>query len=181
MTRLRNDDPRIQAVLGNYGDSRVGAAAIERGDSSVGFRVGPDQIYDLDFYDDNGKLVGMLGGVNEVHFLAPYADKRGSMYVVDRTRGSGADYQVVDFNCLSDEPPGPDKPEWSKYLGEYQVLKYGVPYRFTATITVKNGYLYYNDFKCTEHEPGLFFGYDGEALDFRSQAPTFGNIRLFKK
>jgi CubicO group peptidase (beta-lactamase class C family) len=180
MTKLSNDDPRVQAILGHYGDSREGTIAIERNEGKVGLRVAPDQLYEIEFYDDNGELVGMLGRVSEVRFLPPYFDKCGSMYIVDRRLSNGATFNIYDFNYAFDEPSGPDKPEWSRYLGEYEVWKYGVP-TYTASITVKNGYLYYNDFKCTEYEPGLFFGYDGEALDFRSEPPTFGGIVLHKK
>ncbi len=181
MTKLSPDDPRIQAVLGQYGDARGGTVAIERGDGNVGLRVAPDQFYGLGFYDDNGELVGMVGLVSEVRFLPPYSHKRGSLYVIDRRLGGGVGFQVFDFNYLPDEPPGPDKPEWSEYLGEYEVLKYGVPYQYTGTVSVKNGYLYYNDCKCMEYEPGLFFIYDGDALDFRSEPPTFAGIVLHRK
>jgi hypothetical protein len=40
---------------------------------------------------------------------------------------------------------------------------------------------YFKDGKCREHEPGLFFLYDGEALDFRSDPPILGGIKLYKK
>jgi hypothetical protein len=181
MIKLNQDNPRIQAILGHFGDSREGELTIERADSIVGLRVSPEQFYKLEFYDDNGELVGMLGRVSEVRFLPPYFDRRGAMYIVDRRLSNGATFNICDFNYAFDEPPGPDKPEWSRYLGKYEVLKYGVPYRYTANITVKNGYLYYNDCKCMEYEPGLFFRYDGDALDFRFEPPTFGNIVLRKK
>jgi CubicO group peptidase (beta-lactamase class C family) len=181
MTKLDQDDPRIQAVLGHYGDSREGTIAIERNEGNVGVRMAPDQFYKLGLYDDNGELAGMLGFVQEVRFLPPYSDKRGSMYIIDRRLSNNATFNIFDFNYASDEPPGPDKPDWSKYLGDYEVLRYGVPSPYTGSITVKNGYLYYNDIKCTEHEPGLFFCYDGVPLDFRSEPPTFGGIVLRKK
>ena len=103
------------------------------------------------------------------------------MYVIDRRLGGGVGFQVFDYSYAFDEPPGPDKPGWSEYLGEYEVLRYGVPEHYTGSFTVKNGYPYYNDLKCTEHEPGLFFTYDGLALDFRSDPPTLGNVALRKK
>ena len=182
MTKLSIDDPRVQAVLGRYDDDRHGARVIERGKSRVNIRLPLGEgAYRLVFYDDGGELVAMFGQNSEIRFLPPYHGKPGSLVQIDRHLGIGPAFNVYDFNHALDEPPGPDKPEWSKYLGEYQVLKYGVPYRFTATITVKNGYLYYNDCKCTEHAPGLFFLYYGEALDFRSHTPTFGGIVLHKK
>jgi CubicO group peptidase (beta-lactamase class C family) len=181
MTKLGPDDPRVLSVLGHYGDNREGTMAIERGDGSVGLRLAPDQFYELGFYDDNGELVGMVGLFSEVRFLPPYIDRRGSVFKIDRRISNGPTFNVYDYNYTPNEAPGPDKPEWSRYLGEYEVLKYGVPYQFTGTVSVKNGYLFYNDCKCTEYEPGLFFLYDGEALDVRSDPPTFGGIVLHRK
>ncbi len=181
MTKLSLDDPRVQAVLGQYGDYRVGTRAIERGDGNVGIRLAPDQFYELEFYDNNGELVGMFGRFSEIRFLPPYSGKRGSLVQINRRYGISPSFNVCDFNYAFDEPRGPDKPERSKYLGEYVVLKHGVPYRYTGTVSVKNGYLFYNNCKCTEYELGLFFIYDGDALDFRSEPPTFAGIVLHKK
>ncbi len=181
MTKLSPDDPRVLSVLGHYGDNREGTMAMEQGAGNVGLRLAPDEFYALGFYDDNGELVGMVGLFSEVRFLPPYFDKRGSMFKIDRCISNGPTFNVYDYNYAPNEAPGPDKPEWSSYLGEYEVLKYGVPYQFTGTVAVKNGYLFYNDCKCTEYEPGLFFLYDGEALDFRSNPPTLGGIVLHRK
>ena len=181
MTKLSPGDSRVQAVLGHYGDPRVGSATIERGESGVKIRFSPDQVESLEFYDDNGELVGMFGEFSEVRFLSPYSSKHGSLFQIDRRLGGGVWWKVLDFNHGLSELPGPDKPEWSEYLGEYEVFRYGVPYLYTGTVSVKNGYLFYNDCKCEEYEQGLFFLYDGEALDFRSQPPTFANIVLHKK
>jgi CubicO group peptidase (beta-lactamase class C family) len=181
MTKLGPDDPRVQAVLGHYGDPRVGTVDLERVGGSISFRFSADEVYEGTFYDDNGELVGMIGEFSEVRFLPPYSDKRGSLFRIDRRRGGGVWWKVWDFNHAFGEPPGPDKPKWSKYLGEYEVLRYGVPSPYTAIISVENGYLCFKDGKCSEYEPGLFFLYDGEALDFRSDPPTIGGIRLYKK
>ena len=51
----------------------------------------------------------------------------------------------------------------------------------TVNIVIRNGYLYYQGRKCIEHEPGLFFTTDGEAIDFRSEPPTAANLILIKK
>ncbi len=51
----------------------------------------------------------------------------------------------------------------------------------SAQVEIKNGYLYFNDGKCREHGPGLFFRYDGETLDFRRSPPVFANQILRKK
>ena len=47
-------------------------------------------------------------------------------------------------------------------------------------MTLRNGYLYYDGRRCVEHEPGLFFSNDGEAIDFRSDPPTAANLKLRK-
>ena len=181
MTRLKPDDPRVEGVLGHYGDPRVGTVDIERVESGVRIRLPRDQVHKIEFYDDKGEVVGMFGRFSEVRFLPPYSDKPGSLYKIDRRRGGGVWWNVWDFNYDFTETPGPNKPEWEEYQGEYEVFRYGVPSPFTATVSVKNGYLNYIGGKCTEHEPGLFFLYDGEALDFRSDPPTFGGIKLYKK
>lgn len=82
------------------------------------------------------------------------------------------------------EPPeskGPDKLEWKKYLGRYQMLIWG---RWPASllwVTKVKGYLTVNGTRCSEYRPGLFFTLTGEALDFRGTIPTFRNIMLYKK
>jgi len=181
MTRLNPDDPKVEGVMGHYGDPRVGTVDIERVEGGVRIRLSQDPVQKIEFYDDKGELVGMFGQFSEVRFLPPYSDKRGSLYTIDRRRGGGVWWDVWDFNYAFAEPPGPKKPEWEKYQGEYEVLRYGVPSIYTATISINNGHLYFKDGKCTEHEPGLFFLYDGEALDFRSDPPMIGGIKLYKK
>jgi CubicO group peptidase (beta-lactamase class C family) len=182
MTRLDVEDPRVQAALGVYGDSRGGTRSIEQSEGKITIRLSPEEMnLDLQFYDDNGELVGLFGLFSEARFLQPYYGKRGSLVQVDRRLGSGPCFNIYDFNYAFDEPPGPDKPEWSQYLGEYVVLKYGVPYKYTGNVSVRNGHLFYNECRCTEHEPGLFFSYDGDALDFRSEPPTFAGIVLHRK
>lgn len=41
-------------------------------------------------------------------------------------------------------------------------------------------YLTFNGRHCREHLPGLFFTYDGEALDFRGTLATLRNIPLIR-
>ena len=86
----------------------------------------------------------------------------------------------LEFNDSPQDAPGPAKPEWNAYLGEYDVLWAGEVYT-AALIEIRNGYLYYRDGKCREHEPGLFFRYDGETLDLRSDPPSFANLEIRKR
>jgi hypothetical protein len=52
--------------------------------------------------------------------------------------------------------------------------------RSLLSIRVRDGYLYCNNMRCIEFGPGLFFTFNGEALDFRGTIPTYRNIMLIK-
>jgi hypothetical protein len=81
------------------------------------------------------------------------------------------------------ELKGPEKKEWSKYTGSYVRKRFGVGEKF-YNVSVKHGWLHFEgsgqDFRLTEHLPGLFFAPDGEAVDFRGTTSTFRNIKLYK-
>jgi hypothetical protein len=78
------------------------------------------------------------------------------------------------------DPAGPDKPEWEKYVGSYEWLAGGTPV-LTTRIQRKNGWLYLEHMKLVEHEPGLFFLPDGEYVDLRGATPVGGGIAGRKK
>ena len=178
MTKLETDDPRVQAVMGRYG-AQYGLVIGYENEVLGLRRIGSDDFYPLTFYDDGGELVGMYGNFSEVRFLPSYNGRRASLTTIDR-RASNHFSHVYDFNDSSSDPPGPDKPHWSEYVGDYELLRYGVPSE-TISVTIKNGYLYFGESKCTEHEPGLFFTFDGEVFDLRSDPPTIRNLLLRKK
>lgn len=102
------------------------------------------------------------------------------MIQINRHIGRGAAFNIFDFNYADDEAPGPNKPEWSKYLGEYEGDSYGVPF-FKISVTIRNGHLYFNDRKCTEYIPGLLFTYEGDAVDFRTEPSTIGGSCMLHK
>jgi hypothetical protein len=87
---------------------------------------------------------------------------------------SGAEF---DFNDREDDPPGPVRDAYNHLLGDYVVIQWGVPL-FPAPLTKRNGYLYVGGMRLTEHQPGLFFTADGEAVDLRGPSPTARNIVL---
>ena len=101
------------------------------------------------------------------------------MMLVDR-RISDFNFNIRDFNDSPTDLPGPNKPSWSEYLGEYELLKNGEPVS-SFSVTVRNGYLYVAECRCVEHEPGLFFTYEGGTVDFRSHPATAMNIPIRKK
>jgi CubicO group peptidase (beta-lactamase class C family) len=83
----------------------------------------------------------------------------------------------LDYNDGQDAP-GPDKPAWAPFLGQYRIYQWGSESE-SVTIRRENGYLYVNHIRLiVELEAGLFFTSDGEAVDFRHGEPTWRNIRL---
>ncbi len=87
---------------------------------------------------------------------------------------------VFWFNEKFNSPPGPNNPEWQKFVGEYAIKVYGKTVA-AAEISVNNGYLYYNKLRLQEYIPGVFYAPNGEVLDLRKDIPTFRNIKLFRK
>jgi len=86
------------------------------------------------------------------------------------------------INDHPDDPPGPNKPEWQAYVGEYSgKLGGAIPWR--ATVSIKNGYLYVKRdgwLKLTEYEPGLFFSSDGEPVRFQGDRMSSANQPFVK-
>ena len=82
-----------------------------------------------------------------------------------------------------DERKGPEKKEWTSYVGSYVRKRFGVGEKF-YNVSMKNGWLHFQgdgqDFRLSEYTPGLFFTPDGEAVDLRGPTFTFRNIRLYK-
>jgi CubicO group peptidase (beta-lactamase class C family) len=90
------------------------------------------------------------------------------------------------------------KPEWEKYLGKYTLTIKGMELRWYAKIAHYFGFGYQRikikkeeqeltiigdlgKSTLKEFEPGLFFTEDNEALDLRTDRPTFRNILIQKK
>ncbi len=175
MFEIRPDAPRVQTVLGRYGGGDDGFV-IGYEDGVLGLRTNPEYFTPLTFYDDDGELVAMVEDVNEIRFLPQYGNMRGSLMIVNRNFSNHNSHYRA-YNDSPEDPPGPDRPEWSEYTGEYEVLWNDEP-TGTVRVSVRNGYLYVDESKCLEHLPGLFFTNDGETLDFRSQVPMLRNSEL---
>jgi CubicO group peptidase (beta-lactamase class C family) len=178
MKKLDNGDPRIQLIVGHYGGEH--GKSIEYDGENIGIRYPSGEFYELEFYDDAGELVGMFGIYSEVRFLPSYHDRRAPLVIRNRRVGNGATFNIEDFNDAPNDPRGLNKPSWRDYVGEYEMLRYGKP-DDTFTVAIRNGYLYINDRQCTEYVQGMFFTYDGEVLDFRSDQPMYANRPLRRK
>ncbi len=93
---------------------------------------------------------------------------------------SAFDGRTADYNDGPNDKPGPNKPSWTRFEGQYRYTIWGAM-SDTVEIRRKNGYLYYENLKLEERQPGLFFSGNGEALDFRGRVPTWRNIKLEKQ
>jgi len=87
------------------------------------------------------------------------------------------DATFLDYNVGPDDPPGPDSPAWERYLGKYAYRAFGTPVG-SLEVHRRDGHLFLDHMKLTEHLPGLFFTASGEALDFRGEVPKWRNIPL---
>ncbi|MBK8905275.1 MAG: beta-lactamase family protein [Anaerolineaceae bacterium] len=85
-------------------------------------------------------------------------------------------------------PSDQDQLRWAKYIGDYSTAVWGVldPTKALGQVYQQGSHLFIevkvggtaNKLRLTEVEPGLFFTGDGEALDFRGDVPTLGNIKI---
>jgi len=135
-------------------------------DGALHYRVGNND-QPLEFRGD-----GEFTSVNERFRF--HLDSVGTVVEADDLGTVGVDTFVL--NHRPDELPGPDKPEWKQYLGNYAGSAYGekVPLR----IYVENGYLYASragGTKLIEYRPGLIFTVWGESVEFLGNRVWYGN------
>src|SRR5262245_24537329 len=91
--------------------------------------------------------------------------------------------EFMPINDHPDDPPGPNRPEWQAYVGEYTGKLFGTSFPSRATVSIKNGYLYVKRegwLKLTEYEPGLFFSSDGESVRFLGDRMSYANQPFVK-
>ena len=171
---LGKNDPGVQRIAGLY----TNLVRIAEKDGTLGIYFGGD-FYPLKLYRDCEKMVGVFGQNSELRFKPDLDGRPGTLCQLNRQTGSTSCFDFIRHEGDTDRP-GPDKPEWRKYLGRYRALTWSrmAGPRFVVGIT--DGYLTVNGGRCDEHLPGLFFTRDGEALDLRGTIPSFRNIALFR-
>jgi len=167
-------DVRIQRLCGEYGNNVI----IGQRDGVFGIALGKE-FHPLSFYEDQGEAVGVFGKYSELRAKPPLAGHPGTLIHLNRLSGTVSYYDFHKPDKSADQA-GPDKPEWKPYLGIFRTLYWGRAPGSIAMIGVANGYLTYNGMRCREHLPGLFFSFDGEALDLRGTIATFRNIPLIR-
>jgi hypothetical protein len=94
--------------------------------------------------------------------------------------------QAIEAHAM--QASNQDQLRWAKYIGGYSTAVWGVldPSQASGQVYQKGSHLFIevkvsgtaNKLRLTEVEPGLFFTANGEALDFRGNVPTLGNIKI---
>jgi CubicO group peptidase (beta-lactamase class C family) len=163
---------QLESFVGRY-SGRLFSGELKLQDGKLGMQVGPvftaqQFISPVDLF-----IVGPDGEAVTSRYFPGTAEETA------RLECAIAD-SSLDYNDGPHDAPGPNKPEWDRYLGNYQLHTWGQPSQ-TLKVHRKNGYLYLEETRMMlETEPGLFFTTDGEAVDFRHPEPTWRNIRLVK-
>ncbi len=75
------------------------------------------------------------------------------------------------------DAPGPDRPEWRRYVGIYRIVEDG--FDFYAAVVVRQGHLHVvgwmGDARLREHGLDLFFTADGDSVEFSSNSFAWGS------
>jgi len=174
-TPVNHEDERVKKIMGLYGlNTKIGYK-----DEDFGITLGRD-FYPLKMFLGEEGLVGKFGKFSELRFKPPLKGRPGTMVTLHRKLGTCSYY---DFHRpeTSQDKPGPNKSEWKKYIGVYRILVWGRMGGRTVRVATRDGYLTLNGTRCHEYLPGLFFQYNGEALDFRGTIPTYRNVMLIKR
>jgi CubicO group peptidase (beta-lactamase class C family) len=167
---------RVKQVLGHYHQGNH----IWIRNGVLGISTNAQNFYPLNMFLDGDDLVGRYGWFEEIRFLPPLPDQPGSMIKTNRIIDNAHYFDYLQPN-QQDDVPGPDRPEWRRYLGDDYVFGQWGRYIGSLEISISNGYLYADTYRCREYLPGLFFTYHGEALDFRGEHPTYRNMRFMHR
>jgi CubicO group peptidase (beta-lactamase class C family) len=163
--------PAQDQFVGNYLGRGDVIFSIERVDGVLGMKL-EDKLQPMSFTSPmDAFLTDASGEVITLH-LEPANEQRPRFLRCPH----GPAFGDLDYNDGPADTPGPNRKEWQKYVGDYRMLEWGKALD-PIKVRINNGYLYIDDRKLVaEHEPGLFFSADGEALDFRRETPTWFSI-----
>ncbi len=144
---------------------------------------------------ENGKLY-MYNMFGSKQFLYPqnsleYTTEEGEVLafkLVEQQRNAtslhckiNGDVYVLNQNDSPNDKKGPDKKEWTKYLGIYKYTIFGVDYYLG--LSVINGFLYLigaDNMKLKEYKDNVYFNMDGESFFLDDKKINFRNIPLTK-
>jgi CubicO group peptidase (beta-lactamase class C family) len=145
-------DGRLHHITGT---DTIGLTALDENEFFVGRRV-------YRFREGSG------GGVSGVEVIDPNYSSNGN-----------------EFWALNRSPrdrPVPNRPEWSAYVGQYEVTSYGT--RWVVSVSVRGGYLetsWRGGLRLTQFSPRLFFTPEGEVFEFRSDGALIVGNRRFRR
>jgi len=165
----------LNSWIGSYIGTEIGSKTIIVKQNQIGMLqnnkfdkltyIGDDKFYSV----KNEKLYKFIKGGKEYR-----------KYILDM--GSGATYNYNDGPNLK---KGPDKSEWNKCVGNYNVTYYNRPIVHVKFL-IKNGYLYLyipifgGNLRLTEYKPGIFVTCSGHIIDFTSKPMLSNNCKMVK-
>jgi CubicO group peptidase (beta-lactamase class C family) len=131
------------------------------------------------------------GGLNRLKFSSPVeawvnqGPMAGTLLRYHREEGSKAahfqlpDGEHLDYNDGPYDLPGEILTQYDDRLGRYMLFMWGKPE--IRVLSKKNGYLYLDRFRLTEHQRRIFFTAAGEVVDLRTCDAIYRSLRLHKE
>ena len=165
------DRKDLQRYAGNYIGRGASADLLFEGDR-FGMKINNRNFEEIKFISETEALVNMGGSRNLIRFIN-HADGSPERFVTH----TGGTY---DFNDSPNLPKGPNKDDWDQYIGKYVYTVYE-QIENSLNVSRKNGYLYLDNYRLTEYQPGHFFTCDGESLYLKGDKKSWRNISLRKK
>lgn len=173
-TPLQINSFEVQGILGRYGHA-WNTRVLEIRENKLVVLVN-DQYYPAEVYNRNGRIHGRFGEDSEFSFLSELNEKQGTLVIKTK---SSEQFNYFDYNDGPNDKSGPANQGWYSYVGKYQIPYYNQAYG-PLIAEIKNGYLYFDDQRCQEIKPGLFFLSDGSTLDFTGEMPKLSNVTMVK-
>jgi len=122
-----------------------------------------------------------VAGSRTYRFMEDAAGQLTGVEVIDPSYASnGAEFWPLNRSTL--DPPGPNRPEWSDYVAEYEVRAYGD--LVAIRVYLRDGYLltsWHGGLRLTQFGPGLFVTPEGEVLEFRTGGELLLGNRRFRR
>ena len=161
----------LRQLEGRYVNERAGDKKVVLADQLLGFEAG-GSFQPFTFHGPRDLVVQEAGQTMRYRFVDQPSGCAALVRVNDGT--------FFDYNTGPLEARGPGGRAWRDFLGTYRIRMLGKDQQ-TKRVHVVDGHLFIDELRAEEHEPGLFFESTGEALDFRTQPPTWGNIKLYRQ
>ena len=170
LAQLQPTAPQLDALVGTYIGRNRNVTVTANGHS-------------LSMYE-NGSAVPITFQTPDQLFVPDDIRDAVTFQVVERTATQPLHLEYfegelsLDYNEGPHDAPGPNRPEWKPFTGNYVVRQWGKN-SMTVAVEIHKGYLTVNGIRSVEStEPGLFFTADGEAVDFRSKPATWRSLLL---